>query len=268
VIYAPPVETALLIFGILVGGFLFGSIARFIVPGHQPFSLAETTIMGMVGGAIGAIASNLIFGADTMDQIGPGSIIGGIAGSVLVLGIATWAGDHFGWRKAATPSPSSVTDLIAAGESDSVEFKSTARWNVHTSAKDDRMELTIAKTVAGFLNSDGGLLIIGVDDDGDAVGLANDLSTMKAPDHDRYQLWLIDHLEKTIGKPAVAFVTVSFEPYQSQSVVLVRIDPSDRPVFLNEARGGRTADFYVRMGNSTRKLLTDEFADYQQSRWT
>ncbi|MGI9529066.1 MAG: RNA-binding domain-containing protein [Acidimicrobiia bacterium] len=260
-------ETALLIFGIIVGGFVLGSIARFIVPGHQPFSLAETTIMGMVGAAIGAIASNLIFGADTMDDIRPGSIIGAVAGSVLVLGVATWAGDHFGWRKAVPPA-SSVVDLIAAGESDSVEFKSTARWNVHTNAKDDRMELTVAKTVAGFLNSDGGLLIIGVDDDGNAVGLDNDLSTMKAPDHDRYQLWLIDHLEKALGKPAVAFVTVSFEPFQAHDVVLIHIDPSDRPVFLNETKGGRTADFYVRMGNSTRKLLTDEFADYQQSRWT
>ena len=91
---------------------------------------------------------------------------------------------------------------------------------------------------------------------------------MKAPDHDRYQLWLTDHLERTLGKPSLAFVTVSFEPYRSEVVVVVRIDPSDRPVFLNERKGGRTADFYVRMGNSTRKLLTDEFADYQQSRWT
>lgn len=260
-------ETALLIFGILIAGFIFGSIARFIIPGHQPFSLAETTIIGMVGAALGAIASNLVFGAESVGQIGPGSILGGIVGSVLVLGVATWAGDHFGWRKDTTP-PTSSAAIIASGESDSVEFKSTARWNMHTGTKDERMELAIAKTVAGFLNSNGGILIIGVDDDGDPVGLEKDLSLMKAPDEDRYQLWLTDHLERTLGKPTLAFVAVSFEPYRSEVVVVVRIDRSDRPVFLNEARGGRTADFYVRMGNSTRKLLTDEFADYQKSRWT
>jgi len=38
-------------------------------------------------------------------------------------------------------------------------------------------------------------------------------------------------------------------------------------VFVDEPKGGRTADFYVRMGNSTRRLLTDEFAEYQRSRW-
>lgn len=57
-------ETALLIFSILIAGFIFGSIARFIIPGHQPFSLAETTIIGMVGAAPGAIASNLLFGTE------------------------------------------------------------------------------------------------------------------------------------------------------------------------------------------------------------
>ena len=260
-------ETALLIFGILIGGFILGSIARFIVPGHQPFSLAETTIIGMVGAALGAIATNLVFGAASVSDIGPESILGGIIGSVLVLAVATWLGDHLGWRRSDSP-PSSIADVIEAGESDSVEFKSTARWNMHTGSKDDRMELAIARTVAGFLNGEGGLLVIGVDDDGVPVGLGWDLALMKAPDHDRYQLWLTDHLERTLGKPSLAFVTVSFEQYRSEVVVVVRIDPSDRPVFLNERKGGRTADFYVRMGNSTRKLLTDEFADYQQSRWT
>ena len=73
---------------------------------------------------------------------------------------------------------------------------------------------------------------------------------------------------KNLGKPAVASIAISFEPHQTDDVGLVRIHPSDRPVFVNEPKGGRTADFYVRMRNSNRKLLTDEFADYQQSRWT
>jgi hypothetical protein len=90
---------------------------------------------------------------------------------------------------------------------------------------------------------------------------------MKEPDHDRYQLWLVDYLQRTLGKPAVAFVTIEFEPYAGQYVVVVTVAQSDRPVFLDAPKGGRTADFYVRMGNSTRSLLTDEFNEYQQSRW-
>ena len=257
-------QTALLIFGILAAGLAFGTVARFIVPGRQPLSLAETTIVGMLGAAVGAVVGNLIQGTDQFDRIDLGTIIGSIAGSILVLAVITALAEHFGWR--AVPPPTAA-DLIGAGESSAVEFKSSARWNVHTQQKDDRIELVIGKTIAGFLNGEGGTLVIGVDDDGRPVGLANDLQLMKAPDLDRYELWLTDYLERTIGKPALAFVDVRFDRYDGEDVVLVEVSPSDRPVFLDEPKGGRTADFYVRMGNSTRKLLTDEFNEYQRSRW-
>ena len=259
-------QTALFIFSILAAGLAFGTIARFIVPGRQPLSLAETTIVGMLGAAIGAVVGNLIQGTEDFDRLDFGTIIGGIAGSILVLGVITWLADHFGWRT-PTPEPVTAGQLIAGGESASVEFKSTARWNMHTEAKDDRIELVIGKTVAGFLNGEGGTLVIGVDDEGRPVGLGNDLSLMKAPDLDRYELWLTDYLERTIGKPALAFVSVRFDRYAGEDVVLVEVEPSNTPVFLDEPKGGRTADFYVRMGNSTRKLLTDEFNEYQRSRW-
>lgn len=259
-------ETTVLILAILLGGLVFGSIARVIVPGHQPFSLAETTVIGMVGAAIGALLSNLVQGPNPFERFEIGTALGGVAGSVLVLTVATWVGDRLGWRKSETDAPS-ITEIIAGGESDRVEFKSTARWNLHTSQRDGQVEVAIAKTVAGFLNGEGGTLVIGVDDEGSPLGLDNDLSLMKSADHDRFQLWLTDYLERTLGKPALAFVSVNFERYVGGDVVVVAVDPSDAPVFLDTRSGGRTADFYVRLGNSTRKLLTDEFADYQRSRW-
>jgi len=92
--------------------------------------------------------------------------------------------------------------LIVQGESDSVEFKSSARYNIHTKERDPKIELVIVKTVAGFANAKGGTLLIGVNDQGEIVGLENDLALVKQGDLDRYQLWLTDLLEKTIGKPA------------------------------------------------------------------
>ena len=41
-----------------------------------------------------------------------------------------------------------VPAMLAAGESDRVEFKETARWNVREEKKDARMEQVVAKTVA------------------------------------------------------------------------------------------------------------------------
>jgi uncharacterized membrane protein YeaQ/YmgE (transglycosylase-associated protein family) len=257
-------QTPLFIFVIIAGGLALGLIARWLLPGEQRLSLAETTLIGMAGFAIGATGVNVIFGTEALDQISFATIIGAIAGSVLVLGVGSWLADHFGWRQ---KSERDISDLIAGGESSTVEFKSTARRNLHTGQRDDKIELVITKAVAGFLNADGGVLVIGVDDEGNALGLQSDLSTMKAPDHDRYELWITDFFDTTLGSPALAFISVSFEPYDGNYVVVVTVLPSDSPVFVNEPKGNRTADFYVRMGNSTRRLLTDEFADYARSRW-
>ena len=257
-------DTSLFIVAILIAGLILGSLARFLLPGQQRLSLAETTIIGMVGAAFGGAVINLLTGNADPDRFELGTVVGAIAGSVIVLATFLWLADHFGWR---SKPKRTIDHVIATGESASVEFKSTARINLHTGDRDDKMELAIAKTVAGFLNGYGGTLIIGVDDTGHAVGLDRDLGTMKTPDHDRYELWLHDHLQKTLGKPALANVAVSIEAYADEHVVVVTVEPSDRPVFLDEPRGGRTADFYVRMGNSTRRMLTDEFNEYQRSRW-
>ena len=70
-----------------------------------------------------------------------------------------WVYDGLKKRK---PTP----DLIADGESDTVEFKSTARWNIKAGQKGPEIEDAIVKSVAAFLNSGGGTLLIGVADDG------------------------------------------------------------------------------------------------------
>ena len=97
------------------------------------------------------------------------------------------------------PQRSEVAELLAAGESDRVEFKSTARVNLHTGQKDDRMEQVIAKTVCASLNADGGTLLVGVDDLGTPLGLEPDLATMKSPDLDRYELWMRDLFVARLG---------------------------------------------------------------------
>jgi len=117
------------------------------------------------------------------------------------------------------------------------------------------------------MNADGGTLLIGVDDRGQPTGLENDLSLGKVADHDRYQLWLIDHIQRTLGKTAAARVDIDFEKVDGIDVCRVDVGASDRPVFLDEPKGPRTAHFYVRIGNSTRRLLPDELLRYSEDHW-
>lgn len=128
--------------------------------------------------------------------------------------------------------------------------------------------------MAAFLNADGGTLLVGVADNGEIVGLANDLAIMKAPDPDRFELWLRDFLSTVLGPNAAALPRVDFARLpvagdaDGQKIVCrVLCPPSPRPVYLRPPKGNGPTDFFVRTGNSTRALRVDEATDYAMVRW-
>lgn len=245
---------------VLGGGLVLGLAARLVLPGRQTLSWAETIVVGIAGSGIGGLAINLFQEPENLFRLGLATAIAGLGGSVLVLAGMLW------WRS-RNQVAHQTEDLIAAGESETVEFKQTARHNIHTNDRDPKLELVVAKTVAGFLNARGGTLLIGVDDEGSATGIEPDLRYLRQQDLDRYELWMHDYLGQRLGAAALASIDVTFESVGEHTVALVRVEASDRPVFLDEPGGTRSADFYVRMGNSTRQLRTDEVLDYEKTRW-
>src|SRR6266508_2209483 len=158
-----------------------------------------------------------------------------------------------------------TAELLAAGESSSLEFKSSARWNSYTRQRDPAIELAAVKTVAGFMNARGGTLLVGVDDQGQVAGLDHDLKTLGRQDHDGYENWLTTLLETSIGKPAISHLAVRFEQLEGGVVCRIDVRPSKRPVFVRS--GKAMADFYVRLNNSTRLLNTAEALEYIQVHW-
>src|SRR5204863_6174340 len=69
-----------------------------------------------------------------------------------------------------------LASLLEADEGERLEFKETARVNVHTGAVDKNIEHSVVKTVAAFMNSHGGTLVIGVNDASKTLtGLDRDL---------------------------------------------------------------------------------------------
>jgi len=160
-----------------------------------------------------------------------------------------------------------VEDLIAGGETDSVEFKSTARYNAHTGRADPRLEHVVLKTVGGFANASGGTLLIGVNDDGELLGLDGDLSVMKKPDADRYQLWLTDLLETTMGKAAAPGVGVTFPDVNGSQLCRVEVRAAASPVFVRPP-GAQNHEFWVRVGNSTRLFSGAEILAYSKEHWS
>ncbi len=168
-----------------------------------------------------------------------------------------------------TPEPAEgAVELLRVGESQTVEFKSTARWSLHAGRPDKKMEHAITKTVCGFLNAQGGKLLIGIDDDGNVVGLGSDLQTLRKKDHDGYELFLRQMLDDSISVPTAGIVRISFESVAGESICVVSASSSGKPVFARSHEGDRGhSEFWVRIGNATRQLHGDDMVGYQSNHW-
>lgn len=153
-----------------------------------------------------------------------------------------------------------ATALIAAGESDRVEFKSTLRTNLHTNRRDRAMEAAVTKTLAAFLNSDGGALVIGVADDGAPVGIAVDGFGTE----DRMSLHLRNIVNRDMGPLAMAYIRLSYEDCDGVRVMVAHCERSDRPVYVKD---GNAEKFYIRTGPSTTELVTSATVDYIRTRF-
>ncbi len=243
----------------LAAGLVFGLIGRTLLRSRVRLAWSTAVLVGIVGAILGGTLASVFQNTSTAARV---LISVGLSiGFTVVLMLAV---DQFQRRRQVPRG--SIHELIAAGESARVEFKSSARFNYHSKARDERVEQVIVKTVAGFLNAEGGCLLIGVSDDGAVLGLAEDYQLMKMPDRDRYELFLRDVLTKAMGAAATTTVTVEFSSIGHQEVCLLRIPPSSRPIFVVLGKEG-AKQFIVRVGNSTRSLEVDEALAYCSRRW-
>ncbi len=248
----------------LLVAWLLGSVAQWLLRGRARLGTATLIVVSVVGVSLGLFVAGWIDPRASLWS--PLTVL--LALGTTVLGIAAYAGVAAHFQR---PQRQAVAELLAAGESDRVEFKSTARVNLRTGQKDERMEQVIAKTACAFLNADGGTLVIGVDDDGTPLGLERDLAVKKSPDLARYELWLRDLLTTTLGQTAAATVGIEFPAVPSgddgaRTVCRVTCVPSPRPVYLRPGKGA-APELWVRSGNSTRQLTVDEATAYVMHRW-
>lgn len=169
---------------------------------------------------------------------------------------------------ASASTANAIEELIAMDESQTLEFKETARWNVRAGRQDPKMEQVVLKTVAGFLNAEGGQLLIGVRDDHSVSGLSQDYATLKKQDRDGFELWLRQHLDVNLSASTARLVRITIEPVQAAEIARVTVAPSGKPVFAKGPEGNECNDFWVRVGNQTKQLHGDEMVSYQTEHWT
>ncbi|MCY7275522.1 MAG: ATP-binding protein, partial [Phormidesmis sp. CAN_BIN44] len=117
----------------------------------------------------------------------------------------------------------------------------------------------------------GGTLLIGVDDVGAAIGLANDYRTLQKQNRDGFELWLMgDLLLKELGNDLAPHIAISFHTLNGQDLCKVTLSPSPRPIFvtLKDKNGQSKEYFFIRAGNLTKNLdKPSEINHYTKQRW-
>ncbi len=158
-----------------------------------------------------------------------------------------------------------VAEIIDNDEDFAVEFKSTARWDLREDKPSKAMEDAVVKTVAGFLNTDGGTLLIGVRPDRAVVGLDHDYLRVKPQNGDGFVNWLTTHLTNAVGHAAVMRTRARIAVHDGREICRLDVARSSQPVWATTSKEDRV--FFVRMNNSTRPLPEQELASYLADRW-
>jgi len=156
----------------------------------------------------------------------------------------------------------SIEELLQLGESDKLEFKSSLQWDVENNVKNEALQNSVLKSIVAFLNTEGGTVIIGVEDNGNIFGIEQDILSFKEPRNrtlDGFERHLVEIIKNKIGVKFLSYLKFRFIKINDQDICGVYVRKADQAAFLKSDKG---IEFYIRTGNSTRTLNIQEFYDH------
>jgi hypothetical protein len=212
----------------------------------------DTTDLSVMQMLISSIAKSL--SADMLPMTAA------LAGFGAIVGCASaWIYARRG-SNSGKPSPSErvfddLRSLISEGEHESLEFKSSLRWDRKLGKVNKHLEAVIAKTLCGMMNHKGGMLLIGVDDDGQILGIEKDWEMLKHSNRDGFEQRIVALVTSYLGGQNTGAVRSEFHCVEEKTIAVVRIKPTHEPVFCKD---GNLQRYYLRAGNTTRELDTQE----------
>jgi len=157
-------------------------------------------------------------------------------------------------------SPINITSLLKRGEGSDLEFKETLRYDLRKNEVNKEIEKTIIKSIVGFLNASGGNLLIGVNNEGNVVGLEKDYNSLPRKNRDGFENHLTMLIRTMIGLSYTRYIKISFENVQEKEVCIVSVREGYKPAYLKA--GDKKEEFFVRTGNTTQPFSMSETEEY------
>jgi predicted RNA-binding protein with RPS1 domain len=132
----------------------------------------------------------------------------------------------------------------------------------------NRVTHSSMKTLVAFANSKGGTLFIGINDDGEFVGLEKDYDEIGQLSKDELGKRLDDYIKAFVGNSFFGLLSIEFEEIDKKDIIVVKVEPSKDEVFLlKDDKGSKCSDFYIRRHSSSVKLSDKELLEYYKWRF-
>ncbi len=148
-----------------------------------------------------------------------------------------------------------IKKLASLPEGKTLEFKSTIRYNLRTEKNDKAIEFAWLKGIAAFLNAEGGVLLIGVNDEGAFTGIEKD----GFENEDKALLHIKNLISKNIGVEFMKFITMFTTEIEEKTIIALVCKQSNKPAYI---KNGGEEQFYVRVGPSSTKLTLTQTVEH------
>lgn len=171
-----------------------------------------------------------------------------------------------------------LEQLIENHETLTFELKSSFQWSTKNNRKAECLGESIVREIGAFMNTKGGRICIGVDNNKNILGLKNDFSVSPPksgqPKEDSFvskiRSFVTDRLQVPTAETLFNSYVMSFKGKQ---VCIIEVDKSDTPIFVQEKYDSKTCDtdlevkikrwpFYVRTDQGTREYSPYEAKIY------
>lgn len=164
-----------------------------------------------------------------------------------------------------------LKEKLKSGEGLEIEYKTSFRFDQNrfkatgNKTQSDMVEKEISIAVAALANASGGSLLIGVDNDGNVVGLDGDVKLLKIPNMEYFQRTLWQSLKDYLKNNAfVSILKINFIQINGKEICEICIPSSFEPIYVHDL----TQECYVRMGNRSEKFELSDFVKYCSKRFS
>lgn len=148
-----------------------------------------------------------------------------------------------------------VLNIAREGESKTVEFKETLSLDLRKNSKEKYIEDSVIKTIAAFLNSEGGILLVGVNDAGAILGVGAEIDAFYKST-DKFLLHVKDLIKGRIGEQYYTFINHRLVTVGADLILMIICSASTSAVYVD----GK--DFFVRTNPATDKLEGPKLVEY------